>query len=363
MKNKHFKVTRFLISLIVLIILIISLFLYLNILDNNSRNQKVKTNIQDVLVLAKSYKNDFESFEKLNCSFSQKLPNCETFAGNWDSTVNNIGVLAQDIQMQIGKKNEGLILSGSKENFKAMSYLLSGKKKLAYCADTNGIIGVTKKIDKYFLNFSPMNRYVEIPFFKNLPAKTIVIRAKVMQLTNNQVILNSIDSKTNTSSETISIDNMGYVNYVFKKDGQTNTLISTFPIISNQWFDLVITSSDTLQSIWLNGLEAGSSSVLGSIGLEENSLFLGRDNLKDTSSFDGLIEDVKIYNKILEESEIIDLHQDVLRGKSELVDWWKFDDASGLILTNAVDSNNNGKIINAYFENHTTDTACPIDTK
>jgi hypothetical protein len=102
-------------------------------------------------------------------------------------------------------------------------------------------------------------------------------------------------------------------------------------------FVYVIDNTNTLQKIYVDGVQAGSSTYTQPIsytGFGQNT-FIGRHgNGIDTYDFNGLIDDVCIYNRALSDPEVQDLYSTTYQ-----ISHWKFDEGSGTVAKDSADGN------------------------
>jgi hypothetical protein len=89
-------------------------------------------------------------------------------------------------------------------------------------------------------------------------------------------------------------------------DGNTyNSLNSTITVSSGTWYHLAATLSGTAKVIYINGTARGNNAVGGSLNNSNANLTLG--NVNDTTLadyFDGIIDEVSIYDRALDANEV-----------------------------------------------------------
>jgi hypothetical protein len=74
------------------------------------------------------------------------------------------------------------------------------------------------------------------------------------------------------------------------------------------WYLIVATYDNDTQKIFVNGEFVGSRSYPGQLGANSESLYIGVNPTDPTQSFDGTIDDIRIYNRALSEPEIQELY-------------------------------------------------------
>jgi hypothetical protein len=98
------------------------------------------------------------------------------------------------------------------------------------------------------------------------------------------------------------------------------------------WYFVAITFDGSRISFYLNGKQDGSSTVPGRLCTNDKPLYIGVDFPLTTEYWHGAIDELRIWNSPLSESQI----QDVMNGtqaplESGLVGYWAFDEGSGSI--------------------------------
>jgi len=71
----------------------------------------------------------------------------------------------------------------------------------------------------------------------------------------------------------------------------------SYPIEINAWYDIVITYKDKIMTLYVNGINTGTSSYLQ--GFTQQGFMLGNDSTTTPYPFAGLIDDFRIYNRII----------------------------------------------------------------
>jgi hypothetical protein len=94
----------------------------------------------------------------------------------------------------------------------------------------------------------------------------------------------------------------------------TNFFTSEADIVFNQWHMIAITYKDNLVKGYFNGVLVDEGPIVGPIALNTLPLEIGRDIPGATEVFNGKIDDVRIYNRELNDLEILELFN-----KSDLI--------------------------------------------
>jgi hypothetical protein len=86
-----------------------------------------------------------------------------------------------------------------------------------------------------------------------------------------------------------------------------NSFTNEADIFFNQWYMIAITYQDNLVKGYLNGTLVDEGAIVGPMTMNTLPLDIGRDVPGATEFFDGKIDDVRIYNRVLNDQEILEL--------------------------------------------------------
>jgi len=95
--------------------------------------------------------------------------------------------------------------------------------------------------------------------------------------------------------------------YLYYTTGESTTGSGNFPL--NQWVHVAATYDGSFTKTYINGIFSTSRSASGDVGDSTANMYIGRTNkeldpLLGGPSFNGVIDDVRFYNRALSESEI-----------------------------------------------------------
>ncbi|MDD3190429.1 MAG: VWA domain-containing protein [Candidatus Pacebacteria bacterium] len=114
---------------------------------------------------------------------------------------------------------------------------------------------------------------------------------------------------------------------------------------AGQWNHLVVTTDSSSSKMYINGaLKAVGSAYDPTLG---NGLRFGI-RYNTTGPFRGKMDEVRIYNRVLSESEVVQHYQGVFLDESNLAGYWSLDETSG---SYAYDSSDNGPQWQTYYYN------------
>lgn len=112
----------------------------------------------------------------------------------------------------------------------------------------------------------------------------------------------------------------------------------------DEWTHLVgkYTSATEEISLWINGSKQRHKVTSGKIPSHDYRVTIGYNPETGDRYFDGRIENVRIYNRPLSESEINKLYNHSLGDNTSLVGWWKFNEADSQTVRDSSPWTNNG---------------------
>jgi len=128
-----------------------------------------------------------------------------------------------------------------------------------------------------------------------------------------------------------------------------------------KWYHIVVTY-DGYAKIYVNNENVYTSSYIGeTIKYYTDSLLLGKVRTSDSrESFNGSMDDARIYNRALSATEISDLYKGNHIDNTGLVGAWGFDEGSGSTTADLSGSGNTGTIYGATFADDFPLSTCNI---
>ncbi len=114
----------------------------------------------------------------------------------------------------------------------------------------------------------------------------------------------------------------------------------------NVWFYVVGTYDGVNRKIYINGVEEDSVAETKTLKATTADLYIGIENTIGAYPFNGLIDEVRLYNRSLSSSEISNIfYRDSLRYNG-LVGFWKFNEGTSTIAYDSSSEGNNGTLTN-----------------
>jgi len=97
---------------------------------------------------------------------------------------------------------------------------------------------------------------------------------------------------------------------LYRLSDGTNNIVQTTPVIkTNTWYNVVTTFNGVESKIYINGILQNINTEIGQIGISTTNLIIGCHSQSPPAwyTFKGVIDDVRIYNKVLSDSDILNL--------------------------------------------------------
>jgi len=196
----------------------------------------------------------------------------------------------------------------------------------------------------------------EFQVFESIPDPTNITVDAWVKPASYQTTASIINKRTTANTEGYTLEDNGNngINFFVWLNGSWHVAVSNVPLPLNIWTHVAGTYDGNMIRVYFNGQEVGTTSVVGSMTPAAAELQIGR-NIAGGATWNGLIDEVEIFDRALSGSEIAAIYNAGSAGKcrscvpppSEIVAWWRAED-------NAFDSfdGNNGTMTNgATFAN------------
>jgi len=207
-----------------------------------------------------------------------------------------------------------------------------GSSAIADSADPEWVTGKNAGA----LRFDGKNDYIEKTSFSGLSSSAITVEAWVKgNFNSNWVRILNHEWESSSGSWLLFLKN-SEVDFGLYTTSQVKA-IKTIALNNNTWYHIVGTYDGTTVKVYVNGVLGVSQPVSTSLDSSGNIDVGG----KDAGSFNGLIDDVHIYNLALTEAEV-KYHYN----QGGPVGYWRFDEGSGLKARDESGNNNDGTLTN-----------------
>ncbi len=114
--------------------------------------------------------------------------------------------------------------------------------------------------------------------------------------------------------------------------GNINDQNVSAQIAGNNWYQVILIYDGNNQKLYLDGNEVDSKALVSAININVDDLIIGNGSA-------GMIDEVRIYNRVIFEDEALQHFQGIYQDESGLVGHWKFDDT--VTVSTATDSSGN----------------------
>ncbi|MEW5924403.1 MAG: LamG-like jellyroll fold domain-containing protein, partial [Candidatus Zixiibacteriota bacterium] len=132
----------------------------------------------------------------------------------------------------------------------------------------------------------------------------------------------------------------GAIRYAIKSDNSTMEREVTANLTTNTWYHLAVTYDASYMRLYVDGIVIDSCAKSGQMNANDGLLLIGLDGFNPSNHFNGIIDEVKLYNRSLSKLEIRAEINRTLRG------YWKFDEGVGSITYDSSGHGNDGILTN-----------------
>ena len=167
--------------------------------------------------------------------------------------------------------------------------------------------------------------------------------------------------------EDVDGDNDGVRLLVRGSDGNLYSASTPFTDGYENWYHVVGVYDKENLRVYLDSVETIGDSYSENLEKRDGEMWIGKGAsyfTPETYEFDGLIDDVRIYDRALSESEITELYNERYKELGDEVAHWKLNEGKGEVVYDSSENNNWGDIIGAtwkVFEGNTARTNTLID--
>lgn len=188
------------------------------------------------------------------------------------------------------------------------------------------------------IGFSAAGQHAGIPHHANLaPASAITIEGWYLPtITTPNCCANVLAGKSDfvqgMTGYQLAVSNAGDLEFALASNGNVDTLRATSVLSNFQWHHFAATYDGATMRIYVNGMERAQQAHTGNIAANMDSLFLAMD-------LRGEMDEVRFWDTALSESTLrawmCKKHNGTHPNAANLRGYWKFDDVSGTMLTDA----------------------------
>ena len=196
------------------------------------------------------------------------------------------------------------------------------------------------------LEFDGVDDYVEIPNSSSLDITGNNISCVAWVYIGDQNSDVGIITKgplTNEESYMLGIKNDEKPRMRVYTDSFTQAVADN-PLTQNQWHHLVGTYNGYEVKIYVDGTLSKSELKNGNINSSSNPVLLGRRVIGDNRYYNGLMDDVRIYDRVLSGQEIADQYDGIFFDNTNLIGHWNLDKGSGGTVTDSSINGNDGAL-------------------
>ena len=199
------------------------------------------------------------------------------------------------------------------------------------------------------LSFNGTDSYVNIPDATNPTALTVSMWVKPAATTaQNLWVRTNASGATSASSSQLCINSSGkFQAYMF--DGNTKSITGTTTVQAGVWYHVALTATNNGQmKLYVNGQPEGTAVSIGTMWAGGDRYWLGSNSDGGFGWFNGVADEVRLYSKALDDSEINSLYSEIYNlflNPLRLTGYWKLDETSG---TSAADASGQNDTATVY---------------
>ena len=238
---------------------------------------------------------------------------------------------------------------------KITSFVLVG---LIVVSGFAGLMSPATGSNIYSLSFDGVDDYVNLPSNPNLNLNMFTIEAWVKYNSgmNNGVI---VDKRYDSNDD-------HYCNYkllirpelpwthIQIGDGSLSVMAVWYDVPApDVWHHIVGTYSGTELVLYVDGMEKANNTTSLIPYTSNDPVTIGYAKGSTTRYFDGLIDEVRIYNRAISTTEVGEHYQGVFNDNTGLVGYWNLDEGTGQIAYDYSGNGNDGTIYGATWSTET----------
>ncbi len=147
---------------------------------------------------------------------------------------------------------------------------------------------------------------IHLPFLLDPSTTSFSVFAWVKGGTSNRIVL-SQQNGAGIGQNILGIDNQGFLFTDLRPVSGSGLTASSMPVDPNSWTHVGLVWNETQRTFYVNSQVAGvDSSNIGNLESADGTWIIGSNN-SGSNLFDGMLDDVRIYNQVISQSQILEL--------------------------------------------------------
>jgi hypothetical protein len=208
------------------------------------------------------------------------------------------------------------------------------------------------------LNFDGSSSYIRSATFPNFPTTTMTACVWLKTTSSSSMLIfqqnRSLSYYNNEALFNTSSGKLLFWDYGASAYGFDGTTLSNTSLNDGKWHLGCFVKNGTSGTYYLDGNQDGTKTAASNVSYGTNDFVIGKDYRDDNTFFNGSIDDVRIYNRVLTASEISKIYssgQTALKKVSEqgLVGYWAMNEGQGVKAGDSSGMNNTGTITGATW--------------
>ncbi len=295
--NHGFTLIELLVAIAIIGILAVMVLVFINSSKTKAKDARIKNDLSQIKNLVKTYL-DANPASNLNCSPIISI-HCDNFSNSTDVLV-KLNLVAADIKAQ---GSDLTIMTNSDGTYQAYTTLPSTNNTQSFVVKSDGTSFTTTlyagliswwKIDN--------NKLINIIGSENVAAEPLTIsgRFKTSQSNSSLILFGLNGLNSDSTADQISLDNGKVSYFVRDKFGTASATVETSTSYTDgNWHCVVGIKNGNNISLYLDGNFISKTSANFTANLA--GVF---SIVKDSGSFTGTVDDVRVYNRVLTDEEI-----------------------------------------------------------
>ena len=193
------------------------------------------------------------------------------------------------------------------------------------------------------LSLDGSTNYAHLTTFNSPPASTMSLCSWIKTSSATQQVMLSFGRKPSgfNNEGIFSVLPSGSIQFWDYGNGAagfpTSGTGSTGIVDDGHWHLACFVKNNTSGTYYIDGVASGTVTAGANISYANSDWTIGKDYRDNDNYFNGLIDDMRVYNIALSSSQIAGLYG--------LVGYWKFDEGSGTVANDSSGNNNTGTIV------------------
>ncbi|MFH1883134.1 MAG: LamG domain-containing protein [Planctomycetota bacterium] len=158
------------------------------------------------------------------------------------------------------------------------------------------------------LEFDGTDDFVNLPYTSDPTVYTISAWVKPVRISPASIVVRTSDAGPTTHwSHQLRIQSSGVFEH-YAWDGSERRVLGTTVIKAGTWYSVVLVATNNGDvRLYVNGQEEGTATTIGTLWADGDRFLVGSNSGHEMGWFEGVVDDLRIYDKVLSAAEIAKL--------------------------------------------------------